>query len=228
MKKVNLVVVAHPDDEILGFGATGFKLVKKGESVQPVILCGKVDARSLKPSNEELYANCMQANEMVGFAKPVLGSFPNIKLNNVDHLTLVQYIEEQIVKYKPDRLFTHHPADLNDDHRQISRACMVASRLYQRREDIPPISSLHFMEIQSSTDWSYETNVDGFRPNLYVEVENEIDIKLKALACYRNVMRKYPNPRSVESIKGLAAYRGSQNAQIYSEAFQTIYQRELS
>ena len=28
--KTNLVIVAHPDDEILGLGATGYKLVKKG------------------------------------------------------------------------------------------------------------------------------------------------------------------------------------------------------
>jgi len=40
MKKLNLVVVAHPDDEILGFGAAGNKLAQKGEIVQPIILVG--------------------------------------------------------------------------------------------------------------------------------------------------------------------------------------------
>ena len=45
MSKNILVVVAHPDDEILGFGATGAKLVKEGWKVQPVILCGNVDVR---------------------------------------------------------------------------------------------------------------------------------------------------------------------------------------
>jgi N-acetylglucosamine malate deacetylase 1 len=43
---VNLVIVAHPDDEILGYGAAGAKLVAAGEVVQPVILCGNVDART--------------------------------------------------------------------------------------------------------------------------------------------------------------------------------------
>lgn len=224
---LNLIVVAHPDDEILGFGAAGAKLVSKGEIVQPVILCGNVDVRQKKPTNEQLYEDMCKANKILGFQDPVLGSFPNIRMNNVDHLDIVQFIETQILKFKPNRIFTHHPSDLNDDHCQISKACLAASRYYQRRDDIPPLESLHFMEIQSSTDWAYETNIDGFKPNLFVEVEKEIDLKLKALACYRNVMRDFPHPRSVEAIKGLAAYRGGQSGQKYSEAFQTIFMREL-
>lgn len=226
-KKLNLIVVAHPDDEILGFGATGAKLTSSGEIVQPIILCGNVDARQMRPSDKELYDDCIAANELLGFNKPVLGSFPNIRINNVDHLELVQFIERQILEFKPARIFTHHPSDLNNDHFQISRACLAASRYYQRRSDIPPLESLHYMEVQSATDWSYETNVDGFRPNLYVEIEKELEKKLEALSCYRNVMREFPHPRSIEAISGLAAYRGGQSGQKYSEAFQTVFKREI-
>jgi len=227
MKKINLIVVAHPDDEILGFGAAGAKLVKQGELVQPIILSGNVDVRHMRPTDNELYVDMCKANKIVGFNEPILGNFPNIRINNVDHLDLVQFIEKQVLEYQPQRIFTHHPSDLNDDHGQIARACMAASRYYQRRSDIASLESLHFMEIQSSTDWSFSSEKEGFRPNLYVEVEDEIEIKLKALACYRNVMRDYPHPRSVEAIKGLAAYRGGQSGQMYSEAFQTIFQQEI-
>lgn len=227
MTKVNLLVVAHPDDEILGFGATGLKLVKAGEVVQSIILCGNVDARHLRPSDDELLSDCFKANEKVGFNKPVFGDFPNIRLNNVDHIKLVQFIESQILNFQPSRIFTHHPSDLNDDHCQISKACLAASRYYQRRADITPLELLSFMEVQSATDWSYESNVDGFRPNHYVEIEQELSAKLESLACYRNVMRDFPHPRSVEAIKGLAAYRGGQSGQKYSEAFQTVFQREF-
>ena len=48
---LNLIIVAHPDDEILGFGGTGAKLVKNNEVVQPIILCGNVQARTLRPKN---------------------------------------------------------------------------------------------------------------------------------------------------------------------------------
>jgi N-acetylglucosamine malate deacetylase 1 len=227
VKKVNLVVVAHPDDEILGFGAAGAKLVKHGEVVQAVILCGKVDARHERPADEELGQDLLKANETVGFNRPVLGSFPNIKMNTVDHLSIVQFIEEQIVEFQPHRIFTHHPSDLNDDHLQVSRACSVASRLFQRRDDLRPLESLHYMEIQSSTDWSFNSVSAAFQPNLFIDVEHEQDTKLRALACYRNVMRNSPHPRSEEALRGLAAYRGGQSGQKYSEAFQTVFMREL-
>ena len=57
MHFINLIVVAHPDDEILGFGATGAKLKQAGETIQPVILCGNVDARTQRPTDEELHAD---------------------------------------------------------------------------------------------------------------------------------------------------------------------------
>ncbi len=224
---MNLIIVAHPDDEILGFGATGAKLVKEGQVVQPVILCGKVDVRHKRPADCELHQDMIKANNLLGFEQPVLGDFPNIKMNNVDHLDIVQFIEKQILKFKPERIFTHHPADLNDDHQQIARACMAASRYYQRRDDIPALKLLSFVEIQSATDWSFEASGDSFKPNHYVEVTEEIDLKLKALFCYRNVMRDFPHPRSVEVVKGLAAYRGGQSGQKYSEAFQTVFQQDF-
>lgn len=227
MKIVNLVVVAHPDDEILGFGATGAKLARAGEIVQTVILCGDVNVRSKKPRDEELLADIGAANALVGFNEPVLGRFPNIRMNTVDHVDIVRFIEEQIQKYEPERIFTHHPADLNNDHVQVAYACLAASRLFQRRSDVRAIRGLHLMEVQSATDWSFGVEKVLFTPNLFIEINNELEQKIEALSCYRSVMREYPHPRSPEAIRGLAAYRGGQSGQKFSEAFQTVFMREL-
>jgi len=227
MDKINLVVVAHPDDEILGFGATGAKLVADGERVQPVILCGDADARTHRPSNRDLYEDILAANKTVGFSEPVLGDFPNIRMNTVAHLELVQFIEQQIKKFKPTRIFTHHPGDLNDDHVQVARSCMVASRLFQHCKDTPPIKAVHLMEVLSSSDWAFPVGHNAFSPNLYIEIADHLETKIRALSCYRKVMREFPHPRSREVITGLAAYRGGQSGQKYSEAFQTVFQREL-
>ncbi len=228
VSSVNLVVVAHPDDEILGFGATGAKLAARGEVVQPVILCGNVDARESRPRDEELAGDIASASKTAGFANPVLGAFPNIRMNCIPHIEIVEFIEDSISKYQPQRVFTHHPADLNDDHRQVARSCLAAFRLFQRRSDIAPPGSLHLMEIQSATDWALDSSSAGFRPNLFVEITNELDIKIEALKCYRDVMRGYPHARSEEAIRALAVYRGAQSGQWYSEAFETIFQRELA
>ena len=65
---LNLIVVAHPDDEILGFGGTGYIEKQKGNTVQPIILCGEVEVRSNKPENYELYEDMKKANSFLGFS----------------------------------------------------------------------------------------------------------------------------------------------------------------
>ena len=41
-----LLVVAHPDDEVLGAGATICKLIKQGHKVAVAVLVGKATARA--------------------------------------------------------------------------------------------------------------------------------------------------------------------------------------
>lgn len=225
--KINLVVVSHPDDEILGFGATGAKLTGQGDIVQPVILCGNVDARTRRPTDEQLHADMTAANEKLGFGRPILGEFPNIRMNTVPHLELVQFIEAQIATFRPHRLFTHHPSDLNDDHKQVHRACLAAARLFQRRDEVRPLEMIALMEIPSATDWGFPVGEAPFIPNMFVDVADTLDAKLAALACYRNVMRDYPHPRSTEAIRGLAALRGAQCGSGPAEAFQMIFGASL-
>ncbi len=220
---LNLVVVAHPDDEILGFGGTGTRLVLNGERVQPVILCGNVDARTHRPTNEDLHADMCAANSSLGFAMPVLGSFPNIRMNTVDHIELVQFIESQIILFQPTRIFTHHVADLNDDHVHVSRACMAASRIFQRSTGSGSLESLNFIEILSSTDWSFPSGPAQFSPNCFFDISDSIDAKIAALSKYRGVMRAAPHPRSPEILRGHAAFRGGQCGRRYAEAFQTVF-----
>ena len=226
--KINLVVVAHPDDEILGFGGAGARLAASGEIVQPVILCGMADARLRRPTDQELIQDMFAANERVAFAAPILGDFPNIRMNNVDHLDMVQFVEKQVLTFQPHRIFTHHPADLNDDHKQIFGATCAAARLFQRRDDVRQLEALMLMEIPSSTDWGFNgRDATPFLPDTFVEIADYIDAKIAALGCYRNVMRPPPHARSEEAIRGLSIVRGSQAGYKHAEAFQTLFRTTL-
>lgn len=224
---LNLVIVAHPDDEILGFGGSGYTKTMNGELVQPVILCGKVNARTRKPEDKLLQEDIEKANNLLGFNSPILGDFPNLAMNTIPHLKIVQFIEDQIIKFKPDRIFTHHPNDLNDDHRQVSNACVAASRFNQRNLNKESIKGVYFMEILSSTEWAYQNGHLGFNPNIFVDINESLTKKLESLDCYRNVMRKSPHPRSESVVKALAKYRGAQIGFKYAESFQICYQRDF-
>ena len=83
MTKTNLVVVAHPDDEILGFGGTGASLINNNETVQAIILSGSVNQRSLRPKKEDLVNDSIAANELIGFNRPIFGDFPNLRMNRL-------------------------------------------------------------------------------------------------------------------------------------------------
>ena len=126
-----LVVVAHPDDEVLGAGATIHKLIAEGNKVAVAIMVSQAAARINLSSS--LSEDEREALSIIGVEKTYHADFPNIKMNTVPHLELVQFVETCIEDWKADAIVTHHPADTNNDHVQTSFAVQAASRLFQRR-----------------------------------------------------------------------------------------------
>lgn len=219
-----LLVVAHPDDEVLGCGGSAAAVAADGASVRMCVVSGGVEARSGRPEAHELLDDMLRAQKKLGLGDPVIGRFPNMELNTVPHLELVRFIEGAIIETQARTIFTHHPADLNDDHRQVSLACQAAARLFQRRSNVGALSALYYMEILSSTEWAFPSSGSSFLPVAYFEInEQYLQQKLEALSEYRGVMRDYPHPRSPEVIRGLAALRGSQAGMHYAEAFEVAF-----
>ena len=221
-----LLVVAHPDDETLGAGASMYKWIREGQTVDVAIMCTEAKARAFRPEDNELEYDVNVSNKFLGVRKIYEGTFPNIEMNTIPHLKLVQFIESTICESEPDVIITHHPADTNNDHLQTSMACQEAIRLFQRQPSVKPVKEFWYMEVPSCSEWAINDAMNLFRPNCYVEVGKEgVEAKCKALAMYRGVMRPYPHPRSNEYISGLAAMRGSQWGCSCAEAFQVVLRR---
>jgi LmbE family N-acetylglucosaminyl deacetylase len=217
-----LVVVAHPDDEVLGAGATIHKLIEKCNQVAVATMANHAAARA--NISDTLAGDQAEAMEILGVKKVYSADFPNIRMNTVPHLELVQFVESCIEDFKADAIITHHPSDTNNDHVMTSYAVQAASRLFQRKEGVPALRELLYMEVASSTEWSFDTSSNRFTPNYFVEIGKAgVDIKIKALSAYKGVMRPYPHPRSNEALEGLAAYRGVQAGCNYAEAFEMAF-----
>lgn len=217
-----LIVVAHPDDEVLGAGATIHKLIKRGDDVAVCTMSNHAAARA--NISNTLADDQKKALGILGVKTMYSADFPNIKMNTVPHLNLVQFIEKCIEDFGAEAIITHHPSDTNIDHQETSKAARAACRLFQRKTGIPALKLFLYMEVLSSTEWSLDSSSIKFNPNYFVEIGTEgLDTKLKALSAYRGVMRSYPHPRSKEAIAGLAAFRGSQAGCEFSEAFESVF-----
>ncbi|CAK7027052.1 MAG: hypothetical protein EUB_02381 [Eubacterium sp.] len=219
-----LFVVAHPDDESDAAGGTIHKLIKEGHNVAVSIMVSQAAAR--KDLSSTLSLDEEEAMNILGVEKVYHADFPNIKMNTVPHLELVQFIESCIDDWKAEAIVTHHPTDTNNDHVMTSYAAQAACRLFQRREGVPDMKMFMYMETPSSTEWSLDSSSNRFLPNHYVEIGKEgLITKIKALEAYKGVMRPYPHPRSIEAYEGLAAYRGCQSGMNYAEAFEIVFNK---
>ena len=217
-----LFVVAHPDDEVLGAGGTIYRLAQEGHRTAVAVMSSRAGAR--KHLSISLEEDQKLALSILGVETFYNADFPNIKMNTVPHLELVQFIEDCIERFQAEVVFTHHPSDTNIDHQETSRAAQAASRLFQRRSDVPQLREFVYMEVPSSTEWSFNSSAVRFSPNYFIQIgETGLTKKLEALRAYSGVMRPYPHPRSDEALRGLAAYRGVQAGCGYAEAFECVF-----
>ena len=168
-----LLVVAHPDDEVLGAGASIYKWSHEGNIVDVAIMSTEAKARAFRPEDKELDDDLNASANFLGINKKFEATFPNIEMNTVPHLKLVQFIESAIRESEPDIIITHHPADTNNDHLQTSMACQEAIRLFQRQPTVKRVKEFWYMEVPSCTEWAISEAMNLFRPNCYVEVERE-------------------------------------------------------
>jgi LmbE family N-acetylglucosaminyl deacetylase len=222
MSKTVLIVAAHPDDEVLGCGGTIRKLVKKGYSVYTLILGEGVtsrdpvrDRKKREREIEELKEKAIKANKLLGVKEVFLYEFPDNRFDSVDLLDIIKTIERVKKEIQPDIIFTHSQHDLNIDHALTYKAVLTASRPV-RGETVKEIYSF---EVLSSSEWVYPPK---FSPNLYIDISDTIEDKIKAMSLYTSELRKYPHPRSLEGIRILAKKRGLEVGFYYAEAFEVV------
>jgi N-acetylglucosamine malate deacetylase 1 len=219
-----LVVAAHPDDEILGCGATVRRLADEGHDVYSVILCANADARHNRPDLEALHRMAEAASKAVGIKESVGHDFKNIQFNVYPHLDMVKKVEEAIVRFKPRWVFTHHAGDLNIDHRVCHDVTMAAVMLPQRMSaDLPAtmIERVYLFEILSSTDWAPVT-FPQFHPNSFFDVAATLETKIAALESFEGALKPAPHSRSAANLRNLARLRGNSIGIEAAEAFMLV------
>ena len=223
-----LAVVAHPDDEVLGLGGTLRKHVLAGNSVHVLFTFEGVSARgnpddcwdSALATREQA---AKKAADLLGYHIVEFGKAPNLRSEILGRLDFTKYLLSHLTQIQPEIVYTHSPLDVNLDHRFVSESVTTACR---------PVGNLavrtirHF-ETPSATEWAIPMSKQIFNPDTFINIEDCLDDKIKALRCYDSELRNSPHPRSIEYIKALAVIRGGQVGLRYAEAFHQVRHLEL-
>jgi LmbE family N-acetylglucosaminyl deacetylase len=219
-----LVVAAHPDDEVLGAGGVMPKLAKRPGGLHIAILGEGVTSRPGLSDAERISAlsqlkrNAEDVAKLVGAASLTLEGLPDNRFDTVPLLDIVQRVERLIDRLSPTAIFTHHPGDLNVDHATTFRAVLTATRPVASC----PVRELYTFEVPSSTEWAFQQLQPTFRPNVFIDITDEIETKVKAMSLYEGEARQFPHPRSGEALRGLARRWGAVVGRPYVEAFELV------
>ena len=228
-----LVIVAHPDDEVLGMGGTILKHAKKGDKVTVAYLTTGITSRrstnyktnsryettkkqqmEIRKQIEELRKDAKKVCKFLRVKKTIFFDYPDNELDTISLLKIIKTVEELTKQTKPDRIYTSHFGDLNIDHRIVYESVLTAVRPTEIK-----VKELLCFELLSSTEWSFSYD---FKPNYFIDIKDELKSKVKAMKFYKNEIRAYPHPRSIDSIKHSAGKWGTVSGFIAAEAFQLI------
>lgn len=221
----NVVVVApHADDETLGVGGTVARHVDRGDKVTVVVMTGPGGGEHpiFPPETWEVVREeAREACEVLG-AELVFRELPAVLIPDLPVWQVNREADSVLKELEPDVLYLPFPLDLHLDHRILFQAFTVASRPHTPRGQA--VREIYAYETQSETHWNPSYLEAGFLPNVYVDITPYLGAKLKAMACYESQLQDFPHARSLEGLKALARFRGSQVSVEAAEAFVLIRQ----
>lgn len=215
-----LAIGAHPDDIEVACSGTLAKCVKRGDKV---IVChastGNLGHVVIPPDEltkirkaEAERAGALAGIEVIGGMFDDLDIFDNNKAARDKMVDVIKYAD-------PDFIITHNPDDYMPDHTAVSRLVFDASftatlpnykSKYEKPAKLVPI---YYMESVAGVN---------FIPTEYVDITDEIDLKIKMLECHESQlvwMRDHDGIDFADMVRTCSRYRGYQCGAEYAEGF---------
>jgi LmbE family N-acetylglucosaminyl deacetylase len=158
-----------------------------------------------KDAAREIEAASREAGKVLGVADLRMLGLPEQGLDTLSLIEINQKIEALIEDVRPEIVYTHGPSDINRDHRAILEAVLVATRPFSA----PSVREVWLYETASSTEWGGPPLLPPFEPQMFVDITETLELKVRALECYKREVRLWPHPRSAEGIRARARYFGS-------------------
>lgn len=202
-----LAIGAHADDVEIGMGGTVARYIDEGNEVK--IVCAILPQENINGNKETEKKNTRKQAAIK--AANILGA--SIDILNIDPYEFeanryyTKLFDDIVRNYNPDRVYVNWHHDSHQDHKTISQIIFSTARK------------------NNFSLYMYESMIpggivpEGFRPQMFVNISDNIDKKLNSLKTYSsiNLFGIYG-----DAISGRAKYRGGQIGVKYAEAFEIV------
>ena len=218
-KKI-MIVVAHPDDELLGLGATFHKLIKEYNIQTHVVILGEgITSRSNVHNREEWKAELEKHKKNISEAQLHIGYQSNSVYDLPDNrFDTVALLE--IIKIIEEEKNKFSPEIIFTHHGgdlNIDHQRVFEAVITACRPmEHEKVKTIITFETSSGTEWQAANDPRRFTPNFFVSLHEN------HMECYEFEKRQYPHPRSPEALRIQAQKWGVNVGALYAEAFQII------
>ena len=214
-KKI-VVIAPHPDDEVLGLGATISRFAAMNIEVSILIVSGHLPPLYDQKSFNITKIEAEKAFKIMNVSNWEFLEIPATTVHQVPVVELNSKINNFLKLHNPDWVFIPFP-DRHIDHRTIFDSSVVSCR--PNNKNCPKVVLAY--ETLSETHWNVPGIEPAFIPDLFIDTSNYMKQKEKALNSYNSQIDGNQS-RSVEACMALAKFRGSQNGCDYAEAFKVV------
>lgn len=220
-----LIVAPHPDDELLGCGGTLLRRVHEGCVVGWLLMTTLTKERGW--SNQRIIERNLEIDNVrqgLGIALPHFYAlnFPTAELDQISMTRLVGEISNVFRDFEPDEVLLPYPGDIHSDHRVTFEAASACTKWFR----YPSVKRVMTYETLSETEFGLNPESKSFTPNLFVNIYDQLEAKMRLLRIYSSEIGEHPFPRSLDSVRALAMLRGAQMGAHVAEAFQVLREFE--
>lgn len=201
-RKTVLAIGAHPDDIEFGCGATMLRLREEGAATYGLVLSAGERGHNETGVSEARIEEARSAARVIALSDIVFHNFPDTALHKHKEAIRV-VIEEALVRWRPDIIFTHNGHDVHTDHRTVFDATREAAR-------------------GAYTILCYENpnTPAAFHPGYFFDVSDYVEDKIAALARHKTQMGKAYADSAV--VRATAGFRGTQARVPFAEGFEVM------
>lgn len=217
-----LVIAPHPDDETLGCGGTLLKHAADGDDLHWLIVTRISESAGFAAERVRQRASEIDVvAERYSFAGTHHLELPTTQLDAIPMAAIVEKMSVVFKAVEPEVVYLPYRHDVHTDHAVVFDAAVACTKWFR----YPSVRRVLVYETLSESDFVLNPDVAGFRPNVFVDITDYVDVKIDIMRIFESEIGVHPFPRSERAIRALADVRGAAVGYDAAEAFILLRER---